>query len=89
MFLGYQLMTYGFSQVRGSNAGFFDILWPGRYKGAFPDGGSTSTTGQPIKIGGAAVPGTITIPAPSGSGLPGGPGTKFPAPIPQPSGSGL
>ena len=34
---GYQLVTYGWSQVRGANAGFFDILWPGRYTGNTPD----------------------------------------------------
>ena len=37
IFLGYQLLTYGWSQVRGDNAGFFDLLWPGRYKGPNPD----------------------------------------------------
>ena len=33
MFAGYQLLVYGWSQIQGGNAGFFDILWPGRYKG--------------------------------------------------------
>ncbi len=37
IFIGYQLVAYGWSQVKGSNAGFFDILWPGRFKGAMPD----------------------------------------------------
>jgi hypothetical protein len=37
LFAGYQLLVYGWSQVSGSNAGFFDILWPGRYKGNAPD----------------------------------------------------
>ena len=42
---GYQLVTYGWSQIRGENAGFFDILWPGRYKGNRPDvSGSGGTT---------------------------------------------
>ena len=43
IFLGYQLLTYGWSQVNGSNAGFFDILWPGRFTGANPDKASTGT----------------------------------------------
>ena len=33
IFAGYQLLVYGWSQVNHGNAGFFDILWPGRYKG--------------------------------------------------------
>jgi len=37
IFLGYQLLVYGYSQVRGDNAGFFDLLWPGRYNGPNPD----------------------------------------------------
>lgn len=41
---GYQTLTYGWSQVRGCNAGFWDIAWPGRYKGCNPDGAGTSTT---------------------------------------------
>ena len=41
---GYQLVSYGWSQVRGNNAGFFDILWPGRYTGNTPDGGSSSSS---------------------------------------------
>jgi len=44
LFIGYQLTVYGWSQVRGSNAGFFDILWPGRFKGAFPDGANKTST---------------------------------------------
>ena len=51
---GYQLVAFGWSQLHGQNAGFFDILWPGRYKGNTPDGGSskpgssTSPTGTTI-----------------------------------------
>lgn len=37
LFAGYQLLCYGWSQVNGGNAGFFDILWPGRYKVVAPD----------------------------------------------------
>ena len=40
LFIGYQLIVYGWSQVRGANAGFFDILWPGRYSGPHPDTGT-------------------------------------------------
>lgn len=44
IFLGYQLTAYGWSQVRGQNAGFFDILWPGRYKGNTPDSAASAST---------------------------------------------
>lgn len=43
IFLGYQLLAYGWSQVNGSNAGFFDMLWPGRYKGNAPDSSAVDT----------------------------------------------
>ena len=45
IFAGYQLMVYGWSQVRGSNAGFFDLLWPGRYNGSKPDSSGSATPG--------------------------------------------
>jgi hypothetical protein len=45
---GYQLVTYGWSQLHGDNAGFFDILWPGRYTGLHPDKGSTKTVYQKL-----------------------------------------
>ncbi|MDE1881999.1 MAG: hypothetical protein KGI89_15805 [Euryarchaeota archaeon] len=45
IFIGYQLTVYGWSQLQHGNAGFFDILWPGRYKGLMPDPPApTSTT---------------------------------------------
>ena len=47
IFAGYQLATYGWSQVRGSNAGFFDILWPGRFAGLNPDKSATAPPTAP------------------------------------------
>ena len=44
IFAGYQLLVYGWSQVNGANAGFFDLLWPGRFTGANPDGPSKAST---------------------------------------------
>ena len=44
---GYQLVAYGWSQLQGQNAGFFDLLWPGRYKGNTPDKGSATSTTTP------------------------------------------
>lgn len=38
-FFGYWLFAYGLSQVRGCNAGFLEIVWPGSYKGCNPDSG--------------------------------------------------
>ena len=43
LFAGYQLLVFGWSQVNGGNAGFFDILWPGRYKGNPLDADKAST----------------------------------------------
>jgi hypothetical protein len=43
IFAGYQLLVYGWSQVNHGNAGFFDILWPGRYKGNPLDSGAAAT----------------------------------------------
>ena len=43
VFAGYQLLVYGWSQVNGANAGFFDILWPGRYTGNTPDSSAVAT----------------------------------------------
>ncbi len=45
IFIGYQLMVYGWSQIHGGNAGFFDLLWPGRYTGLHPDSGSATAPG--------------------------------------------
>ena len=44
LFAGYQMLVYGWSQVQGGNAGFFDILWPGRFKGNPLDNVHTATT---------------------------------------------
>lgn len=65
IFIGYQLTVYGWSQIRGQNAGFFDILWPGRYNGNTPDStGDTYTPGKGLSNIGAG--GTIgRNPAPS------------------------
>jgi hypothetical protein len=69
MFLGYQLTVYGFSQIRGQNAGFFDILWPGRYKGNTPDAlaGNTYTAGKGVNntAAGGTVGATPNTPNPT------------------------
>ena len=83
IFIGYQLLVYGWSQVQGSNAGFFDILWPGRYKGNTPDGGGGDlyTPGTGLTNLGAG--GSIGLPPGvkrTGTGITG---------EPLPSGSGL
>ena len=56
IFLGYQLLTYGWSQVQGSNAGFFDILWPGRFQGAHPDAVQNGTS----LLGGGTIGALVT-----------------------------
>ena len=37
---GYTLLAYGWSQVRGCNAGLAGLIWPGAFKGCNPDSGS-------------------------------------------------
>jgi hypothetical protein len=60
IFSGYQLMAYGWSQVRGANAGFFDILWPGRYVNvAAPDGGDAGIVETPTGLNDTAAGGTV------------------------------
>lgn len=43
IFAGYWLLAYGFSQVRGCNAGFFEIVWPGSYGGCKGDQSTNSS----------------------------------------------
>ena len=73
IFLGYQLLVYGWSQVNGQNAGFFDILWPGRYQGNTPDSGALTSFGSggglliPSSTPGAGYPGAPAAGQPYGS----------------------
>lgn len=50
------MLTYGWSQIRGSNASLVSLVWPGSFQGAQPDppnpgtgggggGGSTTSAG--------------------------------------------
>lgn len=65
LWLGYWVLSYGWSQVQGSNAGFFDLAWPGRYTGNTPDGpakAATSTYGSGVTslLGSQVAAGQIT-----------------------------
>ena len=65
LWLGYWVLSYGWSQVQGSNAGFFDLAWPGRYIGNTPDGpakAATSTYGSGVTnlLGSQVAAGQIT-----------------------------
>ena len=68
IFGGYTLAVYGWSQLQGQNAGFFDLLWPGRYKGNTPDSGGatpmpvTTNTAAPV----TTVPAGVIPPTPIG-----------------------
>lgn len=82
-FVGYSVLAYGWSQLRGCNAGFFDLIWPGRFTGCNPDtgggsGGGTTVplgSGSSVKVtpqaGGSVTPssGGITVPIGIGTGL--------------------
>jgi hypothetical protein len=62
LFMGYQLVCYGWSQVRGQNAGFFDLLWQGRLTGGLPpaDAGSSASSSSQPSQGSAGSPGGAT-----------------------------
>ena len=85
IFAGYQLLTYGWSQIQGENAGFFDLLWPGRYTGKYPldSAGATSSSSTPGGLGSGSgaktvLPGGLKIVPPNsvgGFGKVGLPGT--------------
>lgn len=54
----YWLLAYGWSQVRGQNAGFFELGWPGAYKGNTPDSGSGSGSGNVSGV----IPNVLNLP---------------------------
>jgi len=65
IFAGYQMLVYGWSQVTGSNAGFFQILWPGRYTNvAAPDGkgSSVGSTSGSTALGSSPASTSATMP---------------------------
>ncbi len=43
---GYSVFTFGWSQLHGCNAGFVDLVWPGRYKGCKPDKAPAKSSGS-------------------------------------------
>lgn len=59
IFAGYQLLVYGWSQVNHGNAGFFDILWPGRYKGNPLDSGAIATYTPGVGLNNTQSGGTV------------------------------
>ena len=50
LFMGYWIGAYGWSQIRGCNAGIVDLIIPGRYKGCAPDG-QGAAGGAPVGPG--------------------------------------
>jgi hypothetical protein len=76
VFGGYQLLAYGWSQIRGSNVGFFALLWPGALKSVPPADGAGSepsgTAGQPSQ-GSAGSPGGASGTGTGAIGSAGGP----------------
>lgn len=44
-FAGYSLLVYGWSQLRSKNASLVSIVWPGSYRGDFPDAAKNQTGG--------------------------------------------
>lgn len=61
IFGGYQLLVYGWDQLTGGNAGFFQILVPGRYKDVAPNdppGAGTATPPPTTTLTGSPIPTT-------------------------------
>lgn len=60
VFVGYSLVYYGVTQIRGGNWGLFDLMIPGKFDGSIPtDSGGTGSGG---------IPQPIVTPNPSGVG---------------------
>jgi hypothetical protein len=76
VFLGYSVLYYGITQVRGANWGLLDLVIPGKFDPSIPydPGSSSGGNGSPGSVGGPpAAPGTagglpIVTPNPSGTG---------------------
>ena len=63
VFVGYSLVYYGVTQIRGGNWGLFDLMIPGKFDSSIPtDSGGTGGQGNgynPGSVGGPpAAPGT-------------------------------
>ena len=73
IFGGYQLLVYGWDQITGGNAGFFQILVPGKYTNVAANDGPAATTPTTTGIaGGLTGPaGTLANAAgqPNGTGV--------------------
>ncbi len=60
LFSGYVLLTYGWSQIRGSNATMVQLVWPGSFQNvAKPDSGTPDSSSNQSITGTATVPGTV------------------------------
>jgi hypothetical protein len=58
LYFGYWLFAYGVSQVRGCNAGFFALGWPGKNPVCDKDTGATTSNIGQTGSGGACAPGS-------------------------------
>ena len=69
-FLGYSLLYYGITQLRGENWGLFDLVVPGRFAKAVAAGVPNDDPGSTTKPGayGAGGGGTAMKPAPANLG---------------------
>ena len=64
LFGGYAVMTYGWSQLRGSNASFVSLVWPGSFKGASADTGGASSSSSTTSPATAPTPANPNPPNP-------------------------
>ena len=64
--MGYSLFAYGFSQLRGCNASWKEISWPGKFQGCKPDPKTTTGYQQGTVVGSGGTGGAVFVPAPGG-----------------------
>ena len=62
LWLGYSVLVYGWSQLRGANVGLFTLMWPGKYEGKPNLDSGTPTrmssnggNAPPIKVAGVKI----------------------------------
>jgi hypothetical protein len=57
LYIGYGNLVYGWSQVTGCNAGYFDVVLPGKWTGCNPDQAGSPAAGTTKSKSSNAAPG--------------------------------
>ncbi len=67
LWLGYSVLAYGWSQLRGANVGLFTLMWPGKYDGKpnLDSGRSSASQAPPVPTHNAVAGSGATITSPT------------------------